>query len=80
MYFQVEKAAPPPPPLPKRKCKKGGVAWDSSRLHRLGALSISEPNEAGHNAMAFFAIAKTMDLRAQVLGVTPGVCEITEQF
>jgi len=41
---------------------------------------IFHPNEAGHNAMASFAIAKTMDLRAQVLGVTPEVCELTEEF
>ncbi|KAG7294072.1 hypothetical protein NEMBOFW57_004134 [Staphylotrichum longicolle] len=32
---------------------------------------IFHPNEAGHNAIASFAIAKTIDLRAQVLGRDP---------
>ncbi|KAK4154119.1 SGNH hydrolase-type esterase domain-containing protein [Chaetomidium leptoderma] len=55
-------------------------------LPSLGALlpdffgRIFHPNPGGHNAMASFAMAKTMDLRAQVLGATPEVCELTEEF
>jgi lysophospholipase L1-like esterase len=41
---------------------------------------IFHPNEQGHNAIASFAIAKTMDVRAQVLGVSPEVCEVSEEF
>ncbi|KAH6847624.1 SGNH hydrolase-type esterase domain-containing protein [Chaetomium sp. MPI-CAGE-AT-0009] len=41
---------------------------------------IFHPNELGHNAIASFAIAKTMDLRAGVLGSAPEVCEVGEEF
>ena len=63
-------------------CPSDSHSW----LPSLGSLlpdffgRIFHPNELGHNAIASFAIAKTMDLRAGVLGATPEVCEIGEEF
>ncbi|KAK3395015.1 SGNH hydrolase-type esterase domain-containing protein [Podospora didyma] len=41
---------------------------------------IFHPNEKGHNAIASFTIAKAIDLRAEILGVTPQVCGVTDEF
>ncbi|KAJ4165706.1 hypothetical protein LMH87_007327 [Akanthomyces muscarius] len=41
---------------------------------------IFHPNEDGHNAMASFMVAKTIDMRAKVLGLSPEVCKITDEF
>lgn len=41
---------------------------------------IFHPNEAGHIAMASFAIQRAIELRAEVLGLDSEVCEITEEF
>ncbi|KAK3292954.1 SGNH hydrolase-type esterase domain-containing protein [Chaetomium fimeti] len=63
-------------------CPSDSHSW----LPSLGALlpdffgRIFHPNELGHNAIASFAIAKTMDLRAGVLGAAPEVCEVGEEF
>ncbi|KAI2778250.1 SGNH hydrolase-type esterase domain-containing protein [Daldinia loculata] len=41
---------------------------------------IFHPNEAGHNAIASFAIQRAIDLRAEVLGINPEVCTVTDEF
>ncbi|KAI1931951.1 hypothetical protein LOZ66_006276 [Ophidiomyces ophidiicola] len=38
------------------------------------------PNELGHQTIASFALAKTIDLRAKVLGIEPQTCEIADEF
>ncbi|KAK4143423.1 SGNH hydrolase-type esterase domain-containing protein [Dichotomopilus funicola] len=72
------RAAPAVPGCPS----DSGNSW----LPSLGSLlpdffgRIFHPNPLGHNALASFAIAKTMDLRAEVLNAVPEVCEVTEEF
>lgn len=41
---------------------------------------IFHPNEIGHNAIASFALARAIDLRAEVLGLNPETCQIAESF
>lgn len=41
---------------------------------------IFHPNEAGHNAMASFALSRVADLRAEALGLNPQVCAVTDEF
>lgn len=41
---------------------------------------IFHPNEAGHNAIASFALQRAIDLRAEVLGLGSESCEVVDEF
>lgn len=73
---KLDKGAPAPPECPGDK--------DTDPTLGLGLPDsfgkLFHPNEAGHETIASFAIAKAIDLRAKVLGVGSETCELTDVF
>lgn len=76
VLHKLDKRAPSPPGCPSdRDWKDPDVGM--GRADTYGKLF--HPNEVGHNTIASFAIAKAIDLRAEVLGVGGQTCEITNE-
>jgi len=63
-------------------CPSDSTSW----IPGIGALlpdmfgRIFHPNEDGHNVIASFTLARAIDLRAEVLGITPETCQVSETF
>ncbi|KAK2760014.1 hypothetical protein FQN54_002750 [Arachnomyces sp. PD_36] len=74
---KLDRRAPSPPNCP------GDADWIDPTLG-LGLPDsfgkLFHPNELGHRTIASFAIDKTIDLRAKVLGIESETCEITDEF